>query len=144
MAVTDATVGGTVGIADTNMVVKVIKNRIDFADQAVAAATDTLYSLDLPAGFVMMGGWVDIVEADTGGAYIDSIGYYGGTADAWHSTDIDMGTVARHVFAGTYGAYGYGTNHATADTLDLLFKTAAPTDAVIDVVAYGIFMAQPA
>jgi len=95
------------------------------------AAADTLQVVNLPAGSVVLSAGLEVVKTDASTATFD-LGYTGGTPAAAnaYANDAPIGTAGY-----TIADLANPTVVKTADTIDLLINTAAPTTGKIRVFA---------
>lgn len=99
------------------------------AGVAALVATDTLQVIPLPAKSIVLSAGIDVTSAETGNTTATfDLGFTGGTPAAANAYGND---VASNAVAFTSTALANPTVVASADTIDLLLNTAAPTDAVI-------------
>ena len=99
------------------------------AGATALAAADTLQVINLPAGSVVLTGGIQVTTVDASTATFD-LGTTGGTP-ALLANDAPIDTLG-YTVANLANPY----LSATADTLDILINTAAPTTGVINVFAF--------
>lgn len=112
--------------------------KLDFADIVAAraaasatalAAADTLQVLQIPAGALMLAGGLSVVSAETTNTTATfDLGCTGGSPIAANAFAND---VASNAAANTSAGLAAPVLFSSADTIDLLINTAAPTDAVV-------------
>ena len=99
------------------------------ASATALAAADTLQVLQVPAGALMLAGGLVVTSAETTNTTATfDLGCTGGTPVA---ADAFANNIASNALSTNSAGLAAPTIFATADTLDLLINTAAPTDAVI-------------
>jgi hypothetical protein len=103
------------------------------ASATALAAADTLQVIQVPAGALMLAGGLNVVTAETTNTTATfDLGCTGGSPIAANAfaNDVASNSVA-------YNSTGLAAPvlFSSADTIDLLLNTAAPTDAVIKVWA---------
>lgn len=118
---------------------KIVAARAAASATALAAA-DTLQVIQIPAGSLMLAGGLNVVEAETTnttGTF--DLGCTGGTPIAANAFANDIANNALSVNSTGLAA---PVLFSTADTIDLLINTAAPTNCVLKVWAW-FFDANP-
>ena len=121
----------------------IAEKEVDFSLYTIAGATDTIECLKIPKGAHVTNVGVYVKTVTTSTADIDSVGD-GAAAAAWQTGDIVLDSANSYwmsVPSDTYPALG-GKVYTSADTIDIVLKTAIPTDGVITVWAeYSIISA---
>jgi hypothetical protein len=103
------------------------------ASATALAAADTLQVIQVPAGSLMIAGGLNIVSAETTNTTATfDLGCTGGTPIAANAFANDVASNATSVNSVGLAA---PVLFSSADTVDLLLNTAAPTDAVVEVWA---------
>lgn len=103
------------------------------ASATALAAADTLQVLQIPAGTVVLQGGVEVHEAEaTNTTCTFDIGFTGGSPAAANVFGNDVASNATGITATGLAAPVLVTS---ADTLDVLINTAAPTNCIIRVFA---------
>lgn len=128
---------GTAAFPDSNPVRK-FEVELDFADIVAAraaagatalAATDTLQVINLPAYCVVLAAGLNITKAETVNTTATfDFGFTGGTPAA---ANVYADDAASNAVAMDSDNLANPTVIKTADTIDLLLNTAAPTNAVV-------------
>lgn len=114
---------------------KVVAARLAAGATALAAA-DTLQILQVPAGFLILQGGINVDTAETTnttGTF--DVGFTGGSPAA---ANVFGNDVANNSVAQTATALAAPLLITTADTIDVLFNTAATLNAVFTVWLAGI------
>ena len=114
--------------------VTIVADRVTNSLTALAA-TDSLAVLHIPAKTLILAAGIDLTTVNTAASTID-LGYTGGDVDAWVD-GFDCQTAATSaVGLGVLMTTAAATNyHHSADTLDMLFITAAQEQSVMRVWA---------
>lgn len=111
---------------------KIVAARAAASATALAAA-DTLQVIQVPAGALMIAGGLNVVSAETTNTTATfDLGCTGGSPIAANGFADDE---ASNVVANHSHGLAAPVHFASADTIDLLINTAAPTDAVLRVWA---------
>lgn len=111
---------------------KVIAARSAASATALAAA-DTLQVIQVPAGMLMLAGGLNVTSAETTNTTATfDLGCTGGSPIAANAFCND---IASNAVAVNSTGLAAPVLFSTADTIDLLLNTAAPTDAVLKVWA---------
>jgi len=113
--------------------VTIVADRVTNSLTALAA-TDSLAVLHIPAKTLILAAGIDITTANTAASTLD-LGYTGGDVDAWVD-GVNAAVASSAVGLGVLMTTAAATNyHHAADTLDLLFITAAQEQSVMRVWA---------
>lgn len=100
------------------------------AGVAALAATDTLQVIQIPAGTIVLAGGLFVSSAETVNTTATfDLGFTGGTPDAANAYADNAASNATGLKAANLGN---PTVIVTADTVDLLLNTAAPTNCVVN------------
>lgn len=103
------------------------------ASATALAASDTLQVMQIPAGALMLAGGLNVVTAETTNTTATfDLGCTGGSPIAANAFAND---VASNAVAYASAGLAAPVLFSSADTIDLLLNTAAPTNAVIKVWA---------
>lgn len=141
MATYTDTLGFTKGVAAYPHEVAPVSRfqvKLDFAKIVAAraaagatalVATDVIESIPLPAGAVVIAAGVQVVTAETANTTATFGFGYGGATSAYAAT------AASNATGFTAANLANPTVFATADTLDIILNTAAPTNAVVILTA---------
>jgi len=116
---------------------------INFADHTIAGATDTVECLKIPKGAFVTNVGLYMKTVTTTNADVDLVGD-GADPNGWIDTDFVLDTAtntAQSLPADAYPVLG-GKLYEAADTIDILLKTAVPTDGVL--VVYATYSMVPA
>jgi len=104
------------------------------AGATALAATDTMQTIKLPAGSVVLSGGMNVSTAETVNATASiDIGFTGGSPAAANVYGNDLATNSTGLKAADLAN---PTIVASADTIDILLNTAVPEDAVIKFFAF--------
>jgi hypothetical protein len=117
---------------------KIVAARVA-AGATALAANDSLEVLRIPAGASILRAGVEVVSPETANVTgtVD-LGLTGGDVDAWCdglAINSAAGTISTNGVENVPGTGTAAANFAANDTLDLLFLTATPTNAVLRVFA---------
>ncbi len=125
MATLDATTGFGSLLAENSNKVKVttITRTLTAAESVTLTSTGVVQMVDIPAGYLLLGGTFTVDTAGTATCNA-SIGLTGGDVDGFMAA-ADMDSEATSALLGALVVAG-GAYFGSADTLDLLFDTAAP------------------
>ena len=109
---------------------------VDFSLYTIAGATDTIQCLNIPKGAHVTNVGVYVKTVTTSTADIDTIGD-GVDPNGWQNADVVLDSaaaVAMGIPTDAYPVLG-GKVYTAADTIDIVLKTAVPSDGVITVWA---------
>lgn len=116
---------------------------VDFSLYTIAGATDTIQALNIPAGAHVTNVGVYVKTVTTSAMDIDTVGD-GVDPNGWIDADLVCDGADNYKLSlpsDAYPALG-GKLYTSADTIDLVLKTAVPTDGVVTVWAeYSIVQA---
>lgn len=130
---------GSAAHADNGPRAYVAKVELDFAeivsarsaaDATALAANDTLQVLHIPANTMVLSAGARVTSAETTNTTCTfDVGFTGGDVDAY------VDGLASNALGSAANATASVAYHSSADTLDVLILTAAPTDCVLEVWA---------
>lgn len=109
---------------------------VDFSKYTIAGATDTIECLKIPKGAHVTNVGVYVKTVTTTNADIDTVGD-GADPNGWQDADVVLDSAAAvglSLPADAYPVLG-GKVYTSEDTIDIVLKTAIPTDGVITVWA---------
>ena len=116
---------------------------VDFSLYTIAGATDTVQCLNIPKGAHVTGVGCYVKTVTTSTADVDTIGD-GVDPNGWQNADVVLDSAAAvglSLPADAFPVLG-GKVYTAADTIDIVLKTAVPTDGVLTVWAeYSIIQA---
>jgi len=115
-------VGTLIKIQQVMNSVDIIASDTTLTTNEEIAANDIIQCINVPAGFVLLGGGVDVGTAGTAGSTVD-IGLNGGTEFVAALDVVTTGYTAMETSA-TWGTAGTATVFAADDTIDIQYLQA--------------------
>jgi hypothetical protein len=109
---------------------------IDFSKHTIAGATDTIECLKIPKGAFVTSVTCYVKSVTTSAADVDTVGD-GDDPNGWQDADIVLDSAAAVGLSLPGDAYPTlgGKVYTAADTIDVVLKTAVPSDGILTVSA---------